>query len=360
MIEITLDALRDYEARGLVHASRHPTLPLTVFCYTRTVQFERCWDNITRNARGLVLDDDGVIVGRGLPKFFAVGDPLCEVPSGNHGTFDKADGTLIHVAKYDGQLVTWTKASFNTEHSAEAHKYLEGWEPNDSTTALFEGIFGFNRVVINYGTFRGLILLGEVENRSGKDWKHPEEVAEETGWPGEIVQEQNMLRTDLETLCADPEAGSNREGFVLVWPREGAPSHRVKIKFAQYLILHRTMTNLTHRRVHEMFLARMTEPNGVQLWDEFLDLIPDEMDTAVQAVVNDIVAQAELIYQLAVTHVSGLKGIRREVAALIGNNPDRKYIWLAFDHKWEALAVQALRAVEVPVEPLLVIEDDDA
>lgn len=364
-MDITLEALREYEAKGLVHASRHPDLPLTVFCYTRTVQFERCWDDITRNARGLVVHDDGRIIGRGLPKFFAVGDPITQLPlDEEYMSFDKADGTLIHVVEYEGELLVWTKASFTTEHSVEARKYLQGWKPNPGTTTLFEGIFGFNRVVVDYGEFRGLVLLGEVENETGIDWKHPEDVAAETGWPGEVAVERSGLPLyDMIDLCADPDNGQGREGFVVVYPRDGAPAHRVKVKFVKYLALHKLMTGLTPRRVKETYLAALRdEAGGGDLWEEFLEKIPDEMDSAVQAVVNDLNIQAYtelLLAEAAVEKVQGLT-TRREVAEVLSEVPGdiRSLAWLIYDHKDAQARLKALEAVEVSADPLLVLEED--
>ena len=367
MTQITNAILEEYKARGLLSSSRHPTLPLSVWCYTRSAQFDRAWDEVTMAARGLVLHDDGRVIGRGLPKFFAYGDPLCEVRPAPFIVYEKMDGSLIHVTEYEGELITWTKASFATEHAEAALEYLKGWMPNPGTTALFEGIFGFNRVVVNYGSFRGLVLLGEVHNESGYSAAQPEWVADETGWPGEIARQHRFFNVEeMARICADPDNGTDREGFVALWD----DGHRIKVKFAKYLTLHKTMTNLTHRRVHEMFLARLTEADGAQLWEEFLDQLPDEMDAAVQAIVDDIVAQAEVIYDTAAVgalmvrifhrdHGPDYGGARQSAAKIFGDVPEyRKYLWLAYDGKWETLAIQCVRSIEMPVMPVLAIEDD--
>lgn len=201
------------------------------------------------------------------------------------------------------------------------------------------------------------MLLGAVLE-DGNTTTHPQEYAELTGWAGEVVREHRFFNVEeIATLCTNPELGGDREGFVVLFPHDG---YRIKVKFAKYLTLHKTMTNLTHRRVHEMFLARLTDVDGPDLWEAFLEGLPDEMDTAVQAIVDDIVAQAELTYEQAIAEADHLRStcdIRREVAARVVKS-FAKYTWLAYDGKWETLAIQCVRAIEMPVTPVLAIEDD--
>lgn len=368
-MNITLDTLYDYQARGLVSSSRHPSLPLTVWSYTRTVQFERAWDDVTRNARGLVTDDDGNIVGRGLPKFFAYRDPIAVIPPPTefHTAYDKMDGSLIHVGEYEGELVVWTKGSFTTPHCDAAREHLQGWRPRAGTTALFEGIFGpLNRVVVDYGSYRGLVLLGEVELATGKDWAHPEDVAAETGWPGDTcVERSNLPLAHMVALTENPENGDNREGFVVVWPRRNAPAHRIKVKFHRYLTLHKLMTGLSRKKVYETYVQslELDEEAGAELWENFLDLIPDELDDAVHAVVADVKAQAERPFAEAHAWVYAVKAeteTRAEAARHFANLPHdlRSTAWLLYDGHVERAKLQLIKRAD-PGEGMLMVLDDE-
>jgi RNA ligase len=354
---ITIPKLKKYEADGLVHGSRHPSLPLTVWCYTRKAQHERVWDEVTTGARGLVMHDDGHVVGRGLSKFFAADDPLAKIsPLDTFGIFDKMDGTLIHVTEYEGELLIWTKGSFVGPHVEAARPYLTGWRPNPDTTTLFEGIFGFNRVVVDYGQFQGLVLLGEVVHSSGKDWNHPMDVADDTGWSGEVVVERNITLDYIRTICSDPENGEGREGFVVVYHRPNAPANRVKVKFEWYLQLHKLLSNLTPRRIHEAYLDSLRQDEGAALWEAFLAQIPDEMNSDVQNIVEALLAHCRGLYEAAEAAVSAASEIteRRDIAEEFDKlDPSVKAIaWLLLDGRSEDAWLLAARSYPSDVHPL--------
>lgn len=367
-MNITLDILADYEARGYVSSSRHPTLPLSVWCYTRTVQFERAWDDVTRNTRGLVMHDDGRVIGRGMPKFFAYRDPIAVVPEAEFYTaFDKMDGSLIHVGEFEGELIVWTKGSFTTPHCDAAREFLQGWRPSPGTTALFEGIFGsLNRVVVDYGSYRGLVLLGEVDLVTGKDWKHPDDVAHETGWWGDTcVERSGFPLHQMVALTEDPENGDNREGFVVVWPRKDAPAHRIKVKFHRYLTLHKLMSGLTGKKVHETYLQSLElgEEGGAELWEAFLEMIPDELDSAVEEIVREINRQARIPYTEASQHAVRIKfgtANRAEAAQKMAklSHEIRSLAWLLYDDKTERALLQAARSAVIENGMLMVLDDE--
>jgi len=65
-----LYTLQEYEKEGWLISQSHPTLPLTIWNYSRTTQFEGKWDEITIMCRGLVTDDEtGEVVARPFKKF---------------------------------------------------------------------------------------------------------------------------------------------------------------------------------------------------------------------------------------------------------------------------------------------------
>ena len=65
-----LEILEKYHKDGLLHKQTHPTLDLTIWNYSPKVQYERLWDDITIQSRGLVTNSKGEIVARPFKKFF--------------------------------------------------------------------------------------------------------------------------------------------------------------------------------------------------------------------------------------------------------------------------------------------------
>ncbi len=68
--ETVLTTLEKYYNDGLLHKQTHPTLDLTIWNYSPKVQYERLWDEITIQCRGLVTNSKGDIVARPFKKFF--------------------------------------------------------------------------------------------------------------------------------------------------------------------------------------------------------------------------------------------------------------------------------------------------
>src|SRR5690554_6002229 len=100
------DVAKEYEARGLLRASRMGDF--TLFCYTQdTFYGENTWDNITMNHRGR-LYYKGVPVNSPMPKIFnldevnmtsfeLISEMMCNVP---YEVYDKANGHLFMVSTF--------------------------------------------------------------------------------------------------------------------------------------------------------------------------------------------------------------------------------------------------------------------
>ena len=65
-----IETLNKYYEDGWLIKQTHPTLPLTIWNYSQTTQYEGKWDGITMMCRGLVTDEMGNIVARPFKKFF--------------------------------------------------------------------------------------------------------------------------------------------------------------------------------------------------------------------------------------------------------------------------------------------------
>jgi len=65
-----LQQLENYSQNGLLQKQTHPKFDLTIWNYSPKVQYERLWDEITIQCRGLVTNSKGDVVARPFKKFF--------------------------------------------------------------------------------------------------------------------------------------------------------------------------------------------------------------------------------------------------------------------------------------------------
>lgn len=258
---MNLETLNRYYEQGLVCKQIHPTLPLTIWNYSEKVQYENLWDEITLQTRGLVTDNHGNVVARPFRKFFNMEENK-HTPTNEFEVFEKMDGSLGIVFKYNGEVIYATRGSFTSDQSVWMTKY--GKEYNyqdilvDGFTYLFEIIYPENRIVVDYGTDERLVLLGIVKTETGEELSY-EDISFD-GW--DIVKKYDGIRdySDLKTKIKQ-----NAEGFVIRFSN----GDRMKIKGEEYLRLHKIMTNLSTTSVWDVL------SNGQSI-DTLLTDVPDE------------------------------------------------------------------------------------
>lgn len=315
------EELLSYEARGLIKGSRRDGF--TVWCYTQQCVYERQWDEVTRSCRGLITGPNGELVARPFPKFHNYDEPEAVLETGPFYAFDKMDGTLIVVGEYKGEAVVSTKGSFDTWHSEAARNLLMGFVPPEGQTVLFELIHPENRIVVDYGDYTGLVLLGLIDNDTGADVGLPEDGLD-IGWHGDIVVRRNFNLKSMIATIKNPEAGAGREGFVVAWPHKDRPWNRVKLKFDLYVKLHGIYTGLTNRRVWECMVDDTIS--------ELLEIAPDELHDAIKDTMRDLDGAAnDLVKQaLQIGSEAALEPTRKDAAAHIMANSTRPVTGLAF------------------------------
>lgn len=254
-------------AERFVKCQTHPVLPLYIYNYTQTAQFERVWNDVTRRCRGLITDIDGNVVARPFPKFFNLGEhDISELPIGDVQVTDKLDGSLgILYPTPSGHAIA-TRGSFDSEQAMHAtriweQRYAHRFSPDPSWTMLFEIIYPSNRIVVDYDGLDDLVLLGAVNNADG--CSIPLAVVSR-GWPGPVVDE--LPYRSLQDALSAPQR-ANREGIVVHFMAEDL---RVKIKQDEYVRLHRLVTGVSERRIWEALSA------GEDVTD-WLEAVPDEL-----------------------------------------------------------------------------------
>jgi len=271
-----------------VRVQYHPTEPLAIANYTETAVFDKAWNGVTLQCRGLIYNTATLeVVARPFRKFFNHSEGAAPAIGLNAPVTvtDKKDGSLgvLYRMPVSGKWAVATRGSFTSEQAARATvlylmNYEARFEPRPSLTYLFEIIYPQNRIVVDYGRMADLILLGAVDIRTGKSIS-PGVIQDEQmlgrRWPGPVT-ETFSYRTYGEALAAAPRPGM--EGLVV---HDLLTDERVKIKQEDYVTLHRLVTGLTSRRVHEAMLA------GIDL-DEFIAPLPDEFHDWVRGVAADI------------------------------------------------------------------------
>lgn len=274
-----INILNDYIEKGLVVRNDHPTLPLSIYNYTRKVQYEKLWDNITKSCRGLVLDNQGNVIAKTFDKFFNFEEHSPqEIPNEEFEVYEKLDGSLGILFWYQGKWILASKGSFTSTQSVKGKQILSekyDVEPIPKGYAtLVEIIYPENRIVCDYGDDEVLVVLSMISNATGKelDYDSMLKINEVTGLP--VIKKYDGIQ-DYKTLKSS--ISKDREGYVIKF-RSGL---RVKIKGEDYVYLHRLLTEFSNVDIWEYLKDKKD-------LSTLLDKVPDEFDSWVKSTVKDL------------------------------------------------------------------------
>jgi RNA ligase len=312
-----LETLEKYHKDGLLHKQTHPILDLTIWNYSPRVQYEKLWDDVTIQCRGLVTNSKGDIVARPFKKFFNYEEHKPEdLPNETFEVYEKMDGSLGILFYYEyelsdekryniwfnnnyetgmerffdpnnlpdfdnpyyeptpktkGEWIMATRGSFTSSQSIKGKELLDRYDferLHKGYTYLFEIIYKENRIVCEYD-YEDIVLLGMIETISGNEV--------DIHNSNEDIRFQNMIsnigfrvvmlyKTWGEGYdLLKEEISNDREGYVVRFKN----GFRMKIKGEEYKRLHRILTNVSNRDIWEYLRA------GKPL-DEILDKVPDE------------------------------------------------------------------------------------
>jgi len=147
---------------------------------------------------------------------------------------------------------------------------------------------GKNRIVLDYGDYEGLVLLGTFDN-NGKEYDI--DIWRQYGF--DVVKKYDGIQ-DYKTLKSS--ISKEREGYVIKF-RSGL---RVKIKSDYYVHLHRILTGVSNVHIWEYLKDKKDITT-------LLDSVPDEFDSWVKTTVKDLVARYENILKNYTEIFNGLK-----------------------------------------------------
>lgn len=325
-MKFTID--QKYIDEGLVTERAHNTEPYLIYNYTPTCQFSKAWDDVAMMCRGLIVHKDTrEIIARPFPKFFNYAEHIekgLPIPNENPEVTDKRDGSLgILYWGVDGTPYIATRGSFHSEQAEWATEWFRvsghgdfiNWDK--TATHLFEIIYPENRIVVDYGGYRGLDLLAVIDTETGKDLP----VLRMNIPLGMPVQP--IPFTSFEELKA--REVPNHEGFTLFFPKAGL---RLKIKFDEYVRLHRIITGLSELGIWEMLRDGKTKL-------EIIADIPDEMFEWAEGVIDNLIDKYKFRENSGIMILAKVRGMqsRKDQAEVIKNSPFPSIAFAMLDEK---------------------------
>jgi len=269
LLKLDWDVLNTYIEEDLIKVNKHPEYDIWILNYTTTASVTRHWDDYTMACRGMVIDAEGNILARPFGKFknYEEHDPSEIDMSMDYEVFEKMDGSFIVVFYYherSGWIVA-SRGSFISEQAIVAEELLgDKWLYfAKNCTYCLEVIYPENRIVVNYGNKRELVLLGCIITPTGVELPHSRLITMYSTY-FTIVKKYELDKVNdlLELKAIESE---NKEGFVIRFEN----GFRVKIKFTEYCRLHAILTNVSNKTVWEHMMNKLE-------FTELLDRVPDE------------------------------------------------------------------------------------
>lgn len=268
---LNVDTLGDLIKEGFISRKFHQIYKdLAILNYTPAAQYDSHlqWGPEMNNCRGFIYNaNNGVVIARPYKKFWNLNDERHpetleqNLPSGLPLVTDKLDGSMGIVFPYDGKFHVATRGSFHSEQANWATSWLRSNYPHldlpDDSTVITEILYKENRIVIHYD-WEGLIVTGIIRINTGEEWSRPD---------AEVWAQNNRLqivpkfeKTLVE--CAKENA-TNQEGYVLTYPN----GLKVKVKFDEYVRLHRILTGLNPKAIWELLSEGQTQTINQWLHD---------------------------------------------------------------------------------------------
>lgn len=225
---------------------------LWLACYKREAY--ETWNDAERLCRGIIYDEMGTLHARPFDKFFNLGEPACRVREDDPivAVCEKVDGSMgtVYIDPADDRCKVATKGSFNSEQALRATAMLDRYpaledEARRGYTTIVEIIYPENRVVIDYGDTEELRWLACRHTKGGTYKTYPlrKGLPSPVGW--------YRMKTFAEVRGAAEALPASAEGYVAVT----ASGERVKIKGPAYVAAHRARSQLSPRRIAELYLA---------------------------------------------------------------------------------------------------------
>ncbi len=258
-----MDRVRELVDQGLLKCSTQGEL--TVYNYTGKTEWEKLWDDYTKSLRGTVLDSQGNVIARAIPKFFHVFETeeskLENLPTdGPCDIFQKVDGScmLLFWNPFEERWQFSSKCSFTSDYVKAAERLLDLSQISVSKNYTYVMELRFDedpmRRVVDIP--QGLYLITAIHNTQG--W----EILD-------VPIEGNELETVAEIIgikCVKRIPGTFMEHWNSFKTLEGTEGHvarfangqRVKLKTPWYITRNRCLDEInTPSRAKAFMLDNM-------------------------------------------------------------------------------------------------------
>jgi RNA ligase len=249
---------------------------LTLFKYTQKTIIDDLWNDVNRQARGIIFDLDGRVVARPFNKFFNMNERE-ETKAANlpwldgFEIFEKLDGSCGTGYIGDSQWKLATPGSMESDQAVEGTAILHSYKEPETIdlddgsvlvalshnvkrydlshlpvdcTPIFEIIYPENRIVVDYHGSRELVLLAIFEH-NGEEW-HPRRVDQIAQMCG--FRRPKEYRMDLREATFE----DNTEGYVCRFDC----GLRVKVKSPTYTRIHRLLDAMSPKGVIALIRGR--------------------------------------------------------------------------------------------------------
>jgi RNA ligase len=312
--------LEDAIKEQYISVKKHSTEELYIYNYTSKAQYAKAWNKHTLNHRGVIKDKEGNVLYRTFPKFFN----LEEVKEQEYGysptlsfkVYDKLDGSLgiLYWDSKDEPAIA-TRGSFNSDQAKHATekllpKYRKWVDKFDKKyTYLFEIIYPQNKIVVDYGDKESLVLLAVIKTDDGSELDissvdFPEKVKVYEG-----INDVEKIREILQN--------NTQEGVVIKFSN----NYRVKIKYEEYVRLHRIVTGITPKGIWKIKMYEIN-PKKYKQWkgsvDEIIEKVPDEFYEWVKSIISKLNTAAKEVEDKVESAYQRIKGLeRKEQAGII-------------------------------------------
>lgn len=217
-------------------------------------------DPMVRDARGLILDNDGNIIARPFTKFFNMNElsnrnfegkyddiiHLSEPKDLPYELTEKRDGSLAIGFNHKGKFRMASSGSLDSRHVEMFNDYIEkNFSDEDKAflnnlskthTIMFEYTGSDNMIVVHYEDTE-MTIIGVNNTKTNEDLsvKEMRELFKDTNIP--VVKEINMSIEEASSYFNNKQ---NVEGFVVRY----SDGFRLKVKTDEYFKLHKTYTAL--------------------------------------------------------------------------------------------------------------------
>jgi RNA ligase len=304
-MKVDVTAIREYVSKGLLtECVHHAMADVSIFNYTKECQYSQAWDEVTLMCRGLIVrTSDGEVIARSYNKFFNYEElieknlPVVGIEGEVPFVMEKYDGSLGILYFMGNDPMIATRGSFKSEQAQFATAWIQkncpNLRPKEGYTHVFEIIYPENRIVVDYEGWEGLVYLGTIEINTGT--MVIDMLPFRDSPVGMPMFEINPV--DVKEMKARNK--KNEEGYVVYYP---VSNIRYKIKFDDYVKLHRIMTGLNEITVWEAVRDKEHEQLRSTIPEEMLgwyDNIVETLFVNSASIIADVELEVERAHKLS-------------------------------------------------------------